>query len=47
MRNSSSLKTTEEFVADPNRGNWTAIELFIAGISSWDAELRRSMVDHS
>lgn len=30
-----------------NRGDRSAIELFVGVVSSWEAELRRSTLDHS
>jgi len=38
-----SGENAEELLTENSRGNKTAIELFLAGIASWDTGLRRRM----
>jgi len=35
------------FLFMTNRGDWTPLELFLAGIQSWNAGMRRILFGHS
>ncbi|HMP01567.1 MAG TPA: hypothetical protein PKD86_05245 [Gemmatales bacterium] len=35
----------ERLLSENSRGDWTAIELFVAGVLAWEAGLRRQIDD--